>query len=585
MTLRLACGLAALLALTPLRSEPLLGDKSPLGPDSQPQAGVPKGELISYDFTKSQIFPGTTRKVTVYVPQEYDPAKPACVYVSQDGVQSNAPVVFDNLIAKHELPVIVGVFVTPGVVLANDPSKALDRFNRSFEYDGLGDAYVRFLLEEVLPDVETRKTSDGRPIHLSHSGNDRAIGGGSSGAIAAFTAAWERPDGFSRVASSIGTYVGLRGGEIYPTLIRKTEPKPIRVFLQDGEHDLNIYGGDWWMANQTMERALKFAGYEVDHSWGDGTHSGKHMAAIFPDVQRWLWKDWPKPVGKGLSQNGALAALLLPGEDWQLVGEGYGRAMNLAVNAKGEVFFDDRAGGNCYRIALDGSVATSDVYPGRFKASESFGPDGRLLAINAGGITAYATDGEATPLAKKGGARILVAHSGLIYSLRAATKGGPVNTIDLTRADGASRVVDTGIDGASALALSPDQSLLYVAQGSTHWIYSFHIAADGSLADKQRYYWLHTDDTGEGSEAGGMVCDRSGWLFVATSIGIQVCDQAGRVNAILPTPRGHATEVCLGGEHGDLLFVSCGDRVYKRRLKTTGLISSADPVLPPTPHL
>jgi hypothetical protein len=114
-----------------------------------------------------------------------------------------------------------------------------------------------------LPDVETKKTSDGRVICLSTNANDRAIGGSSSGAICAFTAAWERPDAFSRVFSAIGTYVGLRGGDRYPTLIRKTEPKPIRIFLQDGTNDLNIYGGDWWMANQTMERAFIFAGYEV----------------------------------------------------------------------------------------------------------------------------------------------------------------------------------------------------------------------------------------------------------------------------------------------------------------------------------
>src|SRR5213075_252231 len=131
---------------------------------------------------------------------------------------------------------------------------------------------VRFLLEELLPEVEKQRTGDGRAIVLSKSGNDRAIGGSSSGAVCAFTAAWERPEAFSRVFSCIGTYVGLRGGDRYSTLIRKTEPKALRVFLQDGEHDQNIYAGDWWMANQMMERALVYAGYEVNHAWGDGAH-------------------------------------------------------------------------------------------------------------------------------------------------------------------------------------------------------------------------------------------------------------------------------------------------------------------------
>src|SRR5687768_16755124 len=191
------------------------------------------------------------------------------------------------------MPVVIGVFIAPGRVKALDAKTGLDRFNRSFEYDGLGDNYARFLLDELLPFVETQKTADGREIKLSKDGNDRCIAGASSGAICAFTAAWERPDAFRRVFSAIGTYVGLRGGNDYPTLIRKFEPKPIRVYLEDGENDLNIYGGDWWMANQEMERALKFAGYEVSHAWGTGGHDGKHATEVFPDAMRWLWKDWP----------------------------------------------------------------------------------------------------------------------------------------------------------------------------------------------------------------------------------------------------------------------------------------------------
>jgi enterochelin esterase-like enzyme len=175
--------------------------------------------LIKFEFSASKVFPGTSREVTVYVPRQYDATKPACVYVNQDGVQWNAPVAFDNLIARGELPVLIGVFVRPGVVKARDGAGALDRFNRSFEYDGLGDAYARFILDELLPTVEQRTTSDGRKIILSKSGNDRAIGGSSSGAICAFTAAWERPDAFTRVFSVVGTYVGLRGGDRYPTLI------------------------------------------------------------------------------------------------------------------------------------------------------------------------------------------------------------------------------------------------------------------------------------------------------------------------------------------------------------------------------
>ena len=259
---------------------------------------VPKGDVTKYTFEDSKIFPGTTRDYWVYVPKQYDPSKPACLHVNQDGIQFNAPAVFDELIAKKEIPVVIGVFIMHGRVKA--PSgQALDRFNRSYEYDDLGDNYARFLIEELLPEVEKKTTSDGRPIHFSKKGDDRCIAGSSSGAIAAFTAAWERPDSFHRVFSSIGTYVGLRGGNVYPTLIRKYEPKPIRIFLQDGSGDLNIYGGDWWQANQEMERAFTFAGYEVNHSWGTGGHNGRDATKVFPEAIRWLWKDWPAPVKAG----------------------------------------------------------------------------------------------------------------------------------------------------------------------------------------------------------------------------------------------------------------------------------------------
>ena len=266
-----------------------------------------------------------------------------------------APEVFDELIHKKEMPVTIGVFVMHGRAKALS-AQALDRFNRSLEYDGLGHDYARFLLEELLPEVEQKTTDDGRAIKLSKNGNDRAIGGASSGAICAFTAAWERPDAFRRVFSAIGTYVGLRGGNEYPTLIRKFEPKPIRIFLQDGSADLNIYGGDWWMANQEMERALIFAGYEVNHDWGTGGHNGEHATRLFPDAMRWIWKDWPSPVKAGLGSP-QLREILIPGEDWKLVAENYRFTEGPAANAKGEVFFNDIPNGKAYKISLDGKVS------------------------------------------------------------------------------------------------------------------------------------------------------------------------------------------------------------------------------------
>jgi sugar lactone lactonase YvrE/enterochelin esterase-like enzyme len=561
----------------------------PQSPDSQEQPGVPKGEVMKFTFENSKVFPGTWREYWVYVPAQYTPDKPACVYVNQDGIQWNAPVVFDNLINKKEMPVTIGVFIMHGKVRAANAESALDRFNRSFEYDGLGDNYARFLLDELLPDVETKKTSDGRPIRLSKNGNDRAIGGSSSGAICAFTAAWERPDAFSRVFSAIGTYVGLRGGHNYSTLIRKYEPKAIRVFLQDGANDLNIYGGDWWMANQAMERSLVFAGYEVQHIWGEGAHNGKHGGAIFPDAMRWLWKGWPEPVKSGASKNNTLEALLIPGEGWNLVSEGHRFTEGPAVNAKGEVFFSDGPNNKIHKIGLDGKVAefASDT---KRASGQAFGPDGRLYAVTAEKkVVAYNIEkaGSAPVVIAEdiSGNDLVVARNGNIYVTEPNVPASDQSNVVLIKPNGEKKVVDSGLRYANGITLSPDQTLLYVDDYRSHWVYSYQIQPDGSLQYKQQYYWIHVPDTVDSSQADGMRVDRDGRLYVATRMGIQVCDQAGRVNAIIPTPNGRISNLSFGGENGDTIFATCGDKVYKRKLKIKGYNAWDAPLRPAPPRL
>jgi sugar lactone lactonase YvrE/enterochelin esterase-like enzyme len=558
------------------------------GPDSKPQPGVPKGEILKFTFDKSKTFPGTTRDYWVYVPAQYKPETAACVYVQQDGIRFEAPVVFDNLISKKELPIIVAVFVAPGVVKAADGNAALDRFNRSYEYDGLGDAYARFLLEELLPDVEARKTGDGRAIKLSHDGNDRAIGGSSSGAIAAFTAAWERPNEFSRVFSSIGTFVDLRGGMRYPTLIRKYEPKAIRVFLQDGSNDNNRYGGDWWMANQTMERALTFAGYEVQHIWGDGGHTGKQATTIFTEAMRWLWKDWPKPVKGGQTQNDTLGAILIPGEGWQLVSDGYKFVEGPAVNSKGEVFFNDITNSKTFRIALDYKV-NEFLADSKRGNGQAFGPDGKLYAVAMGqkAVLTYGLDGKPNTIAEGWiGNDLTVAHNGNVYVTNppADNENAP-SKVWLIKPNGEKIVVDSGLKYANGVTLSPDQTLLYVADYRSHWVYSYVIKADGTLDDKQRFYWLQVPDTSDQSSADGIRVDREGRLYVATNMGIQVCDQAGKVQCIIPTPNGRVSNLAFGGEHFDTLYATCGDRVYRRKLKVAGAQAWDLPNKPAPPRL
>jgi len=546
---------------------------------------VPKGVVTKHVFKSSRIFPGTVRDYWIYIPKQYDPKQPACVHVNQDRVQFNAPAVFDQLIHEKAMPITIGVFVSHGKVPAAS-DKALDRFNRSYEYDGLGDQYVRFILEELLPEVEKQTTSDGRPIRLSSKGNDRSIGGSSSGAIAAFTAAWERPDAFKRVFSSIGTYVGLRGGNVYPTLIRKVEPKPIRIYLQDGSSDLNIYGGDWWMANQEMERAFQFAGYDVNHAWGEGGHDGKHATEIFPEAMRWLWKDWPAEVkaGEGSPQ---LRELVIPGEGWSLVSEGYRFTEGPASNAKGEVYFNDIPNAKTYKIGLDGKVSPY-LDDSKRANGQCFGPDGRLYAV-AGGteqILAYGPDGKASVIAEGiRGNDLVVRFDGSLYVTAPGRANNEPSRIWLIRPDGTKVEVDSGLKFSNGITLSPDQTLLYVAESRSHWVYSYQIKEDGRLAFKQRYYHLHTPDSADDSGADGLCVDRDGRLYVASRMGIQICDQAGRVNVILPTPNGKVSNVRFGGEDFNTLFATCGDRVYKRKLKVRGANPFQEPTRPAPPRL
>ena len=283
------------LLLLALAVTALAAEDYPLGPDSQPQPGVPQGDVKKFTFETSKIFPGTKRDWWLYVPKQYDAAKPACAMVFFDGGGFSkadggfrVPVVFDNLIAKKDMPVTVGIFINPGTVAATEPGKK-DRSNRSYEYDSMGDLNARFIAEEIIPEVR-------KLVKLTDNPDGWGTCGTSSGGIAAFTLAWERPEQFHKVISYIGSFTNIRGGHDYPALIRKTKdkPKPLRVFLQDGAADLDNLHGLWPLSNKDMAAALKFAGYDHKFELGTGGHSGKQGAAILPDVLRWLWRDFPK---------------------------------------------------------------------------------------------------------------------------------------------------------------------------------------------------------------------------------------------------------------------------------------------------
>ncbi|HEX2909405.1 MAG TPA: alpha/beta hydrolase-fold protein [Chloroflexia bacterium] len=262
-----------------------------LGPDSLPQEGVPEGELVMYHWKNQKFYEGTERDYWLYVPTQYDGSEPACLMVFQDGglylsPDINVPVVFDNLIHRGVMPPTIGLFVNPG-----DKGPGLPIYggndNRSVEYDSLGDGYARFLLEELLPPIEEKYKIVKDPA-------GRAICGISSGGICAFTVAWERPEAFGKVVVHCGSFTDIRGGHNYPFMVRKSERKPLRVFLQSGTKDLNVIFGSWALANQSMAAALEYREYDYRFVFGEGGHSLKHGGAIFPETLSWLWRDYPQ---------------------------------------------------------------------------------------------------------------------------------------------------------------------------------------------------------------------------------------------------------------------------------------------------
>lgn len=264
-------------------------------PDSQTQ-NVPKGTVTRHTWNDSKIYPGTKRDYLVYVPAQYDPEKPAALLVCQDGLRHADPegslrttTVMDNLIAKGDMPVTIGVFINPGRLAGQGP-KEKPR-NRSVEYDSLGDTYARFLHEEILPEVEKNH-------QLSQDPGMRCIMGGSSAGICSWTVCWERPDSFRKALIWVGTFVDIRGGNAYPAIIRKTPKKTIRAYLLAGENDLDNKFGNWPLANRQMAASLKFKDYDHHFEYGKCFHGSKAAGAQLPDMLRWIWRDWKTTSGK-----------------------------------------------------------------------------------------------------------------------------------------------------------------------------------------------------------------------------------------------------------------------------------------------
>lgn len=583
----------------------------PLTADSKPQADVPKGEIIkgSYTARDGSVFPGTQRDYQIYLPAGLNKSQPAAFMVFQDGVIYQAPVVFDNLIAKKEIPPLVGIFIKPGVVPAANEN-ALPRFNRSYEYDSITPTYSDFLIDEFLPAIESRHS-----LKLSTDPNHAAISGNSSGGICASKVAWHRPDRFRRVFTGVGTYVGIHGADQLPVLVRKFEPKPLRIFLQSGTGDNNLYCGDWWMANQMMERSLTWAGYDVNHAWGEGGHNAKHATQIFPDVLRWLWRDWQTTMEVKANPKGESKW-----KGYEVVGAGEWQAINsqplgvrrLASDKDGTVYFYGSLKPALFKLPVGASKPSflklrPNGESSPFSSSLAVGADGRLYCSFTGRtnqLIAYGPDSETTfqIAGNVSFSALCIAHDGKAY----LGENGP-SFIDLNQPKGPLRVASNSslpltkhilpklpkdpldmhlAQPGSAMCLSPDQSLIYACDefDGLGYVSCWQRQADGSALWGQKYFQLQRFASHRVA-ASGLCVDTNGWLYVATSLGIQVLDQAGRVNFILPTPKP-VFDVCFGGKDLSELFIACGDTIYKRPTMAKGVVSGQQPpIKPPPPKL
>ena len=412
-------------------------------------------ELIDGSIDNSAIYPGTVHTFQVYIPEQYNGKQPAALYVGLDGVLCNAPQVMDSLITARKMPITIGVFLQPGIIRAGDGTVL--RYNRCFEFDNTTGDFARFLETEVLPVVEQMTTSRGKPIRLSREPQDRMIFGLSSGGIAAFNAAWHRPDLFGKVFTGVGTFVAMRGGNDLQALVRKTEPLPLRIFIQDGTNDVwNPLFGHWYEGNRMMASALEFAGYDMQCDWSDGGHNVTRSTQIFAQVMEWMWRDWPATPVLGKTQNDFLQDLLVPDDTgWVKAGNGVEREPVRRI-----------------------------IYP------------------------------------------------------------------DLTN-----------------IAIIPDEPC------NTVWQY---ILQGSQPTYGEPFYWLHNDDNSRPLDIYTITLDGKGNLWAATSTGLQICDQNGRVRAILRMPNdiGPVNEITISGGYVWLLTDTLN---WRRRLNVVSPILGLRP--------
>lgn len=584
----------------------MAGEEYKHGPDSEYQEGVPKGKVEQQPKWLSKLFPGTERDWWIYVPAQYDPATPANVMIFQDGGgpvnvtgEMRVPVVFDNLIHKKEMPVTIGIFINPGVLPSTDmstievdvpgkdgaPAKKekrpikQPRQNRSFEYDSVGDRYARFLIEEILPEVEKKYTLTKDPA-------GRALCGQSSGGSCAFTAAWERPDVFSKVVSGIGSFTSIHGCNAYPDLIRKMEPKPIRIYMQDGDHDLDIYAGSWWQANNDMAAAFRFMGYDYFFLQGHDGHSGKQLGVNFPDAMRWLWRNEPVADKRPekVDRRGVFE-VLVKDEGWKKVVEQADCFFRGGdVDDNGTFYFLNGVpkAESIRKLGADGKVtefATFADFTGEIK----FGPDGKLYGAAGRKVACFDPDGKRSDYTEletdKEIYSLTFDHNGNLYC--GLDKGRIVLLNPKKEALALQPMGDHTL-----LTLTADQGFMALIDRNISNIFSFRVEPDGKLSNPEPFYTLQTREGQFSVFSHASAVDEKGRLYVASVTGVQILDQGGRVIGILTAPdRQIISGMAFGGPNFDTLYAATKTAIYSRKLNTKGVRSCKPPVVVPGPRM
>ncbi len=572
------------------------------GPDSQPQPNTPKGVTTKYQLAPGKFYPGTPHNYQVYVPAQYDASKPTPFMIFLDGGGEvtggpKVPVVFDNLIAKKEIPPMIGIFIDPGILPAiND--QAQRRFERIFEYDTINGRFGQFLIDELIPEVAKK-------YNLSKDPNDRGIQGTSTGAVGAFMAAWEHPDQFHRVISFIGTFVAMKGADTMLAIIRKSEPKPIRVYMQDGRNDHLVPGqpfgtffaGSWPINNEVLYEDLQFAGYDVHYELGESGHDGRQTSVIMPDVLRWLWRDYPKPItaqlpggfGKpGWDPRAQVFSTISIDKPWQQVGAAYKSAVSPAPDKEGNVYFADPTASVIYKSDADGKVSTFKSNTAGAKALH-VGADGRIYASQPQQkrIVSYGPTGDEKIVAQNVVADDLaVTVKGAVYFVDSAHK-----TVGLVAPGAAAaakpRTVFEGTEMLlpAALTLSPDQAMLAIGDAQNKFSWSTQIAADGSLVYGEPFYRVDMPDISPYSGVSGITMDSEGQVYFATALGIQFCEANGRAAAILSKPElGTVTGIAFGGKDLNWIYATENGKLYRRPSLRKG-IAAWVVAKPPNPPL